>query len=465
MRRDLFARAAALALALAAPRAFAQDASVNAADATAVENPHVAAPGPVDPNAPMPPGHPPVDSMQGDPHGGDPHAGGGGGIHRAQLPEGSAEEASDLPPGVVVVRVVDAQNNPVPEASVRVGAMREGEPAGAQEIRTGPDGTARIERMETDGSVAYRLSTDHEGARFGAPPFQLPPNAGYRVQIVRHEVSHSPRAVLIWDARVEVRFKDERAIIVERVKIVNLTGMSLGQAPAHPTTYVPTEGLRFGIPEGHTAFVTQPSMSDVRLTEEGNSIVLRGSIPPTASEPVDVVFQYQMKLSGGDVDLRMTLPLSVVSASVATEAPPGLTLSVDGMPAAEAQEGDGERILMTGLERRPDDPAIQELHIHLGGIPRAAGPARTVATALAALVVFGALAYALSHRRRAAASRGRAEVEAERDRVLAAMADLAQQRADGDVGPVTYERRRRELAVWLASLLKELDANSAQRPA
>jgi hypothetical protein len=453
MRADRYALA--LVAALYAPIAAAQDAGV-------VENPHVTAPGPIDPNAPMPPGHPPIDSQSAQTPQENPH-GGGGGIHRPQLPESFSNEAPELPSGVLVVRVVDAHGTPIPEVSVRVGAMREGEAAGAQEVRTGPDGTARVERLDTEG-VAYRLSTEYRGARFGAPPFQLSPGAGYQVQIVRHEVSNSPRAVLLWDARAEVRFKDDRAVVVVRLKVVNLTAMSLGGAEAQPTAFVPTDGLRFTIPAGHTAFVTQPSMSDVRLTEEGDAVVLRGSIPPTTSEPVDVVFQYQMKLSGGDVDLDMGMPLSVVSATVITEAPPGLTLSVTGMPAPELRTGEGDRVLITGVERRPDDPPISSLHLHLGGIPRAAGPARTVASVVAALLVLLTLGYAIRRSRDVRVGRSRGELEAERDRVLDEMASLKRLRDEGEVGPMTFERRRRELTLWLASLLKELDASST-RPA
>ena len=445
MRRSRCAYVIAAALALTATNAFAQDASV-------ASSPPVAAPGPVDPTAPMPPGHPPIDGAPQDPH---------GAIQRATVAESFSNEASDLPPGVLEVRVVNARGEPIPEVRVRVGSMRDGEPAGAQEVRTGPDGTARVERLVVSDGVAYRLSTEHEGARFGAPPFQLSRTAGQRVQIVRHEVTHSPRGILIWDARAEVRFKDDRAIVVVRAKIVNLTAMALGGAAAQPMTFVPTDGLRFGIPTPHTAFVTEPSMSDMRLTEDNGAALFRGSVPPTTAEPLEVVFQYQVKLTGGDVDFDMSMPLQVVSATVITEAPPGLTLSVAGMPAAQQQEGDGQRVLMTGVERRPDDPPIASLRVHLGGIPRAAGPSRTVAASLAALVTLATLAYAFVKRRGTSAKRSRAVASAERDRVLAEMAELARLRREGDVGPITYDRRRRELALWLAAILRELEAPSA----
>ncbi len=458
MRTDL-ARALALSLALAARTAAAQDA---AAPAAPPADASTTAPGPVDPTQPLPPGHVPVDSADphgGDPHGGDPH--GGDNIHRARLPESYARESAELPPGVVVVRVVDARGTPQPEVMVRVGAMREGEVAGAQEVRTGLDGTARIERMATDGTMAYRLSTERNGARFGAPPFQLPLEHGYEVQLVRHEVTDQPRGVLLWEARAEVRFKDDRAVFVLRFKLVNLSAMSLGDGGAQPTAFVPPAGIRFPLPSSYTAFVTQPSMGDQRLTEEGGAAVFRGSVPPTTTEPLDIVYQFQVKLEGGDVALSLPMPLPVVSATVITEAPPGLTLAVDGMPTAEARQSEGQRVLLTGLERRPNDPHLASLNVRLGGIPAAAGPARLAASAGAGAIVLGALGYALSRRRQAASKRPRAAAESDRDRLLAEMRELAALHRDGEVGPQTFARRRRELATALALLLKELDEAAA----
>jgi hypothetical protein len=150
------------------------------------------------------------------------------------------------------------------------------------------------------------------------------------------------------------------------------------------------------------------------------------------------------------------LPLPVVSATVASEAPHGLTLTVSGMPAAQLHERNGDRILVTGVERRPTDPAVESVRVTLGGIPRAAGPAREAAAVAAGALVLAALGMSLGRGRRGRA-RSLASLDAERDRVLAEAEELARQKAAGEVGPVSYARRRRELAVWLASLLKERD--------
>lgn len=445
-----------LALCLAAAPTYAQDAAVQG-------DPR---PGPVDPAAPLPPGHPPTGMPAGHPATalppGHPPTGeaaapqGAPEIHRAELPRAQVEERDDVPPGELVVQVVDARGNPVPEAMVRLGQMRGGEPGPAQERRASPNGVVRFEGLATGQEVAYRVSTERDGARFSAPPFQLSLRRGARAQLVRYDVSQDARGTLLWDARFELHFRDERLTVVQRMRIVNLTAMSIGGGTAEPRAFAPPDGVRFRLPRGFTAFQTPPMMADVRLESEGDFAVLRGALAPTTEAPLEVVFQYQLKLHGGDFTFEAGLPLPVVSATVASEGPPGLTLTVAGMPAAQANERGGDRILVTGLERRPSDPALTSVRVSLGGIPRAAGPMRTAASAAAALLVLSALAMTLG-RGRKRGGRTLASLDAERDRVLAEARELAKLRDAGEVGPVTYARRRRELAIWLASLLKERD--------
>ena len=404
--------------------------------------------GPVDPSQPLPPGHPPVDGTA------VPQ-------HRSQFPQSGADEAQDVPAGTIVVRVVDVRGGPVPGATVRLGAMREGERDTPREAVTGSDGEARFDGLPAGSGIAYRASTDVDGARFGAMPFQLGDRVGYRVQLVRFDVGHDGRGVLLWDAHVEMRFRDDRLMVVERMRIANLSGMAVGDERPRPATYVPTNGLSFALPAGYTAFNTQASMDDVRVATEGDAAMLRGSIAPTEDQPTEVTFQYQVVLRGGEVSLRLGLPLPVVNAMVAVEAPRGLSVHVAGMPAAELREGQGDRILFTGVTRQPNDPALSTIDIRLEGIPSPAGPGRTIASGAAALLVLGALGSTL---RRGGASKGKrtkAEIEAERDRALDEVRELTRRRDTGEVGPVTYEERRREVVLWLASLLRELDEASA----
>lgn len=377
-------------------------------------------------------------------------------VHRAEVPRTVAEEAEGLEAGTVLVRVVDSAGRPLTDALVRLGAMREGNAETPREMRTDADGIARFERLDHGNNIAYRASTDWEGARFGATPFQLPAHRGYRVQLVRHAVDHTGRAVLLWDTRIEMRFKDDRLVVVHRHRVANLSGLALGSTQPDPRAYVPTEGMRFGLPAGYTAFTVAPSMDDLRVAAEGDVAVVRGSVLPTLDEPQEITYQYHLRVSGGDMEFRTSLPLPLVNATVASEAPRGLALSVEGFPTPELRDSRGERIFVTGMQRRPSDPPVREIRIRLTGIPASAGPARLVASLAGVGLVLGALGTALSRRRKARGGRPRAELEAERDRILDEMAELARLHREGEVGPQNYARRKDELTLWLATVLRSL---------
>jgi hypothetical protein len=265
-------------------------APLRAQDAGAQGDPH---PGPVAPDAQLPPGHPQVAP------GANPH--GASELNRADVPRTQVEERDEVPAGEVEAQVVDARGNPVPEALVRLGTMQGGEPGPAVERRASPNGVVRFVGLATGQSVAYRLSVEREGVRFSATPFQLTARRGVRAQLVRYEVSRDARGTLLWDARFELHFRDERLTVVQRMRIVNLSAMSLGGVSPEPRAFAPEGGLRFRLPPGYTAFQTAPMMADVRVEDRGRiSAVLRGALAPTTESPLDVVFQYQLRLGGGD---------------------------------------------------------------------------------------------------------------------------------------------------------------------
>jgi hypothetical protein len=370
----------------------------------------------------------------------------------------------------VLVRVVDASGREVPNVAVRLGSLREGDPGGAHVLPTRADGVAQFEHLATGPSVSYRASVESDGARFSSDPFQLDATAGHRVQLVRYAVSHDTATVLATEARVEITFAEDRLVVVERIRVANLSTMSLRADPT-PLAYAPPpDGLRFALPDGYTAFrADEQTMGDQHMEEESGAATFRGSIPP-ASDPTDpqtLVFQYRLKLDGERMAFDVSFPIHVFRAMVITQAPRGMALSVDGMVPAEADVFQGQRILVTQRALRShDDASLDHLHIVLSGLPAVAGPERTVALLAAFAIVAGSAGLAFrrtrrstARRRRAAARRG---LERERTRVLADAAELARAREAGEVGPETHERRRRELALALARVLRELAETRAR---
>lgn len=399
-------------------------------------------------------------------------------IRRANIPQSFARESPALPPGTIVVRVLDGQGQVIPDCLVRVGSMRDGERGEPIERRTGIDGLARFEGLERGSRVAYRVSTEFRGAKFAADPFQLPTNMGYEVQLVRLDVRSERNAILVTEARAEIGFQDDRIVLVQRFYIVNISQLGLDGEP-HPFTFVPDAPLEFTLPQGASAFrIDEQSlgMTDLHVEERDGRVRVTGSIPPTdPRNPVRLVWQSHVKFSQTDVPIELRFPdLPVLAATVVAQAPAGMLLEVEGMPPAEERNSNGQRILITGRQRTSrQDANITGLRIRLRNIPATHGPERDVAAIVSALIAGAAVFSGLqrsraSSKERAAQQRARKEsdLRAERDRIIAEIRSVAREHARGEVGPETFKRLRQALSSRLAAVdrdLAGLDAGPSPR--
>ena len=90
----------------------------------------------------------------------------------------------------------------------------------------------------------------------------------------------------------------------------------------------------------------------------------------------------------------------------------------------------------------------------------------TVGVAVVLLSLFYGFGAARKSSPRAGSKVRAAELAAHKDRLLSDAAQLARAHAEGEVGPETYARRRRELAQALARVLKEIsEIKEAKAPA
>lgn len=389
-------------------------------------------------------------------------------LRRAQVPQPFSQESAALPPGTIIVRVLDAQGHVVPECVVRVGSMRDGERGDAVERRTGLDGLARFDGLERGSRIAYRVSTELRGAKFAADPFQLPLNQGYEVQLVRMDVRNEANAVLVTEARAEIGFQDDRIVLIQRFNLVNISQLGLDGDP-RPFTFVPSEPLEFSLPRGASAFRTDEQgmgMTDLRAEERDGRVRVSGSISPTdPRNPVRLVWQSRVKFEGTDVPIELDFPpLSVLAATVVAQAPAGMTLEVEGMPQAEERSNNGQRILITGRQRASrQDANITGLRIRLRNIPSTHGPERDGAAALAGLIALASIASGLKRssanaktRKEQRRERKEGDLRAERAAIVAEIRAVAQDHARGDVGPETFKRLRHELSSKLATVDRAL---------
>jgi hypothetical protein len=196
-------------------------------------------------------------------------------------------------------------------------------------------------------------------------------------------------------------------------------------------------------------------MSDVRFeTDDERGLRLEGTIFPGQHS---ASFRFQVPRDSGDAaTFRMSLPPHVAEQQVITLSAPGMSLNVEGFPAARpATTQNGQRILGTARRLHQGEQQLHQIVISLTGIP-GPGPARWVAAGLAAVVALGGLLFAWQNR--AGAGQGstrnlpKADAERAKEVLLGELVQLEAARMKAEIGPKTYEAARRSLMEALARL-------------
>ncbi len=305
---------------------------------------------------------------------------GGRGLFDAP-PVAIAEPSDELAPGSIRVRVVDLHGEPVSSATVLLGTMAQGGDRERVSALTDASGTHVWQELPRGTAQAYRINVPHEGATYSSTPFQLPEDRGYDVRVMRLPVTHDERTVLQLLGQTFVELREERLHVIQQVQLANMS--------QNAETYVfPRDGVRIRLPEGFTAFQTQPVMTDQRVTEiAGHGVRLEGSLPPGR---VTLVWAYDLPVTGSDMNISFDVPFRTYIYRVITDAPPGMTLHAEGLPEPRAFEDQGRALFGTELERRPGDAPFESFTLQFRGIP-GPGPLRWIAVAASLIMVaFGA---------------------------------------------------------------------------
>ena len=368
------------------------------------------------------------------------------GIFRA--PPDAEQEDPALPPGTIVVRILDAMGMPVPHAPITLGILKNSVAKGESREKVvreaDASGTFVFSGLTVGSGIAYRVTSPRGDGTFAAMPFNLPAARGMRVGLHVYDVNGDIQAArIVFQAALYVEVKDDRVQFEELFAVFNFGKVA----------WVPPADLLIPLPPEYTAFSAQQEMSDTGAEAvAGKGIKLHGTFGPGRH---DVTFRWQLPYDGAsELALDVGLPPHVATSRVVAAAAPGMTLSVDGFPAAQsAPEGSGQRVLQTERQVQPNDAQLRTIHVRLKDLPTA-GPARFVATGIAGMGVLAGLAFAFG---RAGAGSGASKKPRRRERalLLAELEDLERAHATGEIGPKTYERARRELIDALARTLGE----------
>jgi len=427
--------------------------------ASAPSNPHAPATA-VDPHAqgavPNPHAAPSTQATAADTPGGDsagapanPH-GAGAAAHpgmgaQDQAPQIASERVDpSLPTGTVRVRVVDPAGRPAAGTKVSLGVMEADGNRSSKELQTDASGVASFSALATGERQAYRINAPFQGAKYSSSPLRLPLRGGYDVEIHQLPVTHDARLVVLYLGATSIELKDDRMKIVQQVRLLNLGG----------ATYVfPDEGTLVQFPKGFLAVQTEDVMTDQHVTEsKDEGVRIRGSLAPGE---VTLLWGFDLPLEGTEAHVTLPIPWLTFAYRVISDAPPGMSLTVDGLPEPIAHSEGGRRMFVTEIQLKVGDPRLTELRIALRGIP-GPGAARWVAAALALLLLIGGVVLSKPAAAPSAGDSQRArrdELEARKAELLRHARELQAQRDRDQIGPQYYAEQLELVRDELAALL------------
>ena len=354
-------------------------------------------------------------------------------------PIASSEVDPGLPPGTVQVRVVDEQGSPVKGAAVRLGIMQSSGTRDSEACMSSEDGLCEFSDLSMDSGFSYRANVPFNGARYSSMPFRLDPKHGQKVSIRRLSTTQNDSRVFQVVGRTMVEFREDRVRITQDAQLANLGA----------ETYVfPEGGLALRLPDGFTSFDSRKVMTDQRLAATDEGLSISGSLPPGR---VRLTWAYDVPLTGSTFEIEHPVPFPTMEYHVMSDQVDGMTLEVQGFPVGRVVDGGDRRFMSTRHSRRPNDPPLETVSIVIRGIPHGrAVPLAAVAMA-SLLALLGLSMLWRPSEERAAISRAQ---NRRRDELLDEIAKLEREREAEQLGPLYYERRRRELRDELAIALR-----------
>jgi hypothetical protein len=416
-----------------------------------------------DPSAPadaLPAGHPQLDDtaqpsaaggMDDTLVGDDPHAHAPGAPPLARRALSTADPSPDLGPGKVRVRVLDENEHPV-AADLSLGTMAQQAGRTSQSARTGADGTHVFDNLPTGDKQAYRVNVLYQGAKYSSTPFRLPTDRGFDVLIRRLPTTRDSHDLVLYVGATSLELKDERIKVVQQARLINIGSK----------TYVfPEGGQLVPLPKDLLVFQAEEIMTDQHLKEEkGQGVRLTGSVPPGE---VTLTWGFDVPRESSTAEFSFDLPWVTFAYRVLADAAPGMTLEVDGMPAAELHEDNGRRFYVTEIMKRVGEQPLRRVHIRLKNIP-GPGPMRFIAVGLALLVVGIGVFISRKHVPGSNRLAPDQNLAAQKSALLQRAAALDDEHERGEIGPEFHAQARQELEDELAAVLYEQSRMQSGKP-
>ncbi len=352
----------------------------------------------------------------------------------------------DVPAGTLSIRLVRGElTNNVTGHPVELHAGSRTETATTDE-----NGRAVFSGLQPGASVHAMAEID--GERIESQSFNMPPDVGIRLVLVAG-AGGAPAAaaapmppvapgevVFAGDSRIQIEFDDDTLEVFYLFDLANPSSA--------PVT--PTKELVFELPEGAQGAATLEG-SSAQATVRGRTVTVTGPIAPGIT-PVRLAFG--LAPAGSDRVIVQRLPASWAQVQVIMTRAGAAQMSSPQFTSAREMAGQGQPfILGTGGALA----AGQDLSLTLTGLPGRSRMGRNLSLALAALILLAGAWVAASAKTGSGDASRRAALVERRDRLMADLVRLEEQRRAGTVDDRRYAARHEELVGQLERVYGELD--------
>ncbi len=368
----------------------------------------------------------------------------------ARMMSGIPMPMADVPDGTVSVRVVRGEiSNILPGQQVEL--LVDGK---SRTAKTDDSGRAEFAGIGAGSNVRAAVTVD--GERIESQPFTMPEKGGVRLLLASGGTpSSQPGAPAVagtvvfgGDTRIVVEFDDDSLNVFYLIDVVNS-----GAAPVNPATPIvfdlPPDAISPTVLEG----------SSPQAQVKGTRVTIAGPFKPGRTS-AQIAYQLGPADSGRRT-LVQRFPAALDLVSVAVQQAGGVQLQSAAIAQQQQVPADGKLYL---VGNGASLPAGRPLTLDLTGLPHHETWPRTLALALAVVILCAGLWAALGRARNGAEAR-RHELEERRERLFADLLRLERSKRAGTTRADEYDRLRSELLTTLERIYGELDSGAPAAPA
>jgi hypothetical protein len=384
----------------------------------------------------------------------------------AVLMVASAAGAQDMPdPSLIHGRAIPASELPDGVVTVRVVREAIGNNMSGQQVQLTVSGRTRTATTDEQGRAEFtnlprgeeaRAEAAVEGETLVSQPFRVPSSGGLRVILVagiaraaerkklaEAEAAAEPpvKGVVVFgdNTRVLMQFREDALEVYYVIEILNTARarVDIGE----PLTINFPSGA-----QGATALEGSSPAAEV----SANSVVIKG---PFASGTTLVQVAYRMPYDSPDLTIEQTWPAALQQVTVGVEKVNNLSISSPQFASTQDVSAEAGDIFVLG--RGPALAAGGKTVVTLSNLPVQSKLPRSIALGLAGLV--GAIGVYLALAKRNGHDEARQTLVKRRDTLLSQLEQLELKRRAGTVDPHNYSTRRQRIYTELERIYGELD--------